>query len=140
MALGRKTGGRKKGTPNRRSNELQTLVNSTYKHFNPVMGMVEIYYKTDTPDDVKIDILKALSPYWYPRRKAITAESDSKLLVEVNNVKYSRAQLLGLLPAGFDARWADVCSNATLQQVIIEALSSNLQTQLLQHFKDGTGE
>ena len=65
MARGKKTGGRKKGTPNKRTRELFEL------NYCPVEELLKLAKRKDTSTDQKIVIHKALLPYFYPQRKAI---------------------------------------------------------------------
>lgn len=138
MAHGFKSGGRRKGTPNKRTAELATKIKSKHKDFDPILELIDIYNNPETTLDVKTDILKNIAPYMYPKRKSISsdqAESETKMLIDINKVKYSRAQLMALLPPGFDQKWADVCSNEKLQQIITDALGDNIKCQFLEQFE-----
>lgn len=58
--------GRKKGTPNKRTAELQEILGS----FNPAEKLMELYKNTDK-EDLKVLICKELMKYIYPQRKAV---------------------------------------------------------------------
>lgn len=75
----RKTGGRQAGTPNKRTQNLIELIDKYHKGFNPVLELIEICKAEDTPIDLKVNILKEVAPYLYPKRKAIElSEADSQ--------------------------------------------------------------
>lgn len=59
--------GRKKGTPNKKTAELQKILGS----FNPAKKLMELYNKSTTKDDLKVLICKELMKYIYPQRKAV---------------------------------------------------------------------
>ena len=77
-----KTGGRKKGTPNKRTAELQEILGD----FNPAEKLMELYNKPTTKDDLKAMICKELMKYIYPQRKAVdTNITGGGFIVEINN-------------------------------------------------------
>jgi hypothetical protein len=77
-----KTGGRKKGTPNKRTAELQEILGE----FNPAEKLMELYNKPTTKDDLKVLICKELMKYIYPQRKAVdTNITGGGFIVEINN-------------------------------------------------------
>lgn len=47
MAAGKKTGGRKKGTPNKGKQELQTLLADRFPGYHPVLAMADVANATD---------------------------------------------------------------------------------------------
>lgn len=59
-------GGRKKGTPNKRTKELMEILGS----FNPAQKLMEIYNSSEDLE-LKASICKDLMKYVYPQRKAI---------------------------------------------------------------------
>lgn len=71
-----KTGGRKKGTPNKRTKELAEVLGS----FDPADKLVQIYNETDDLD-LKAQICRDLLKYVYPQRKAVEMSAD----VDINN-------------------------------------------------------
>jgi|GEM_PF-1490813 len=74
MANGFKTGGRKTGTPNKKTNSLMELIEKHHKGFDPVIELINLYKDPQTLVDLKITILKEISSYIYPKRKAIEAD------------------------------------------------------------------
>lgn len=75
-----KTGGRKKGTPNKKTAELQEILGS----FNPAEKLMDLYQKTDK-EDLKVLICKELMKYVYPQRKAVdTNITGGGFVVEIN--------------------------------------------------------
>ena len=85
--LGQKTGGRKKGTANIKTQKLLELIEKNHKGFNPVLELIEISKKENTSLDLRVNILKELIPYLYPKRKAIEQETDTQPLnVKINVV------------------------------------------------------
>lgn len=78
----KKTGGRKKGTPNKKTAELQEILGG----FNPAEKLMELYNKSTTKDDLKVLICKELMKYIYPQRKAVdTTITGGGFVVEINN-------------------------------------------------------
>lgn len=71
-----KTGGRKKGTPNKRTKELAEVLGA----FDPAEKLVQIYNETDDLD-LKAQICRDLLKYVYPQRKAVEMQAD----VDINN-------------------------------------------------------
>lgn len=71
-----KTGGRKKGTPNKRTKELAEVLGA----FDPAEKLVQIYNETDDLD-LKAQICRDLLKYVYPQRKAVEMSAD----VDINN-------------------------------------------------------
>lgn len=83
MAKGIKTGGRTKGTPNKKTINIQELLETEFEGFNPVRELITIY-KTDIETAQKIVILKELSNYIYPKRKAIDCSFTDKEPIQIN--------------------------------------------------------
>ena len=67
MAKGIKTGGRKKGTPNKKTTELMELLGD----YNPIQRLIEIAKDENTSLDMQVKINLDLLPYIYPKRKSI---------------------------------------------------------------------
>src|SRR5574344_3013784 len=79
MSKGTKTGGRQKGTPNKKTQELMELIEANYKGFNPVLELIKIAMDKNTPLDLKASVLKDVASYIYPKRKAIDAKLEDNL-------------------------------------------------------------
>jgi hypothetical protein len=70
MARGMKTGGRKAGTPNRRTSQLAAmLADAVGEDFDPVVKLAQIACHPDTPIDLQVRCLDSIAPYVRPRLK-----------------------------------------------------------------------
>ena len=78
MANGQKTGGRKTGTPNKKTKDLLELMGD----YNPFTSLLNIAQDKTTPLDMQVKINLDLMSYIYPKRKAVQITENSKL--EVN--------------------------------------------------------
>ena len=74
-----KTGGRKKGTPNKRTVELLSLVATTFGDFDPIIELIKISQDEKTPLDIKASVLKDLGGYFYPKLKAVDVSVDKTI-------------------------------------------------------------
>jgi len=54
MPRGFKAGGRKKGTPNKKTQTLQELIEEYYPSFDPILELIEISQQEDLQNDLKI--------------------------------------------------------------------------------------
>lgn len=82
MAVGRKTGGRTKGTPNKATAAKQAAIAAS--GLTPLDFMLNALRDEDNSFDVRMDAAKAAAPYCHPRRAAVDAEgNDSALTVIV---------------------------------------------------------
>ncbi len=70
---GKKLGGRKKGTPNKKTLEFIEALGS----FDPVKALIDLYKKTED-DGIKLGALKEMLKYIYPQRKAVDFTLDPK--------------------------------------------------------------
>ena len=69
MALGRKTGGRVAGTPNRRTQDV--IERLALLGCDPIEGMARIAMDMTTPVEVRARMFAELAGYVAPKRKAI---------------------------------------------------------------------
>ena len=69
MARGFKSGGRSRGTPNRRTTEVSELLAKL--GCDPLKGMARIAMKRRNPVELRAQMFKELAPYVYPKRKAV---------------------------------------------------------------------
>ena len=70
---GTKTGGRAKGTPNKKTTELMELLGD----YNPIARLIEIAKDENTPLlDMQVKINLDLMPYIYPKRKSIDMNTN----------------------------------------------------------------
>ena len=74
-----KHGGRKKGTPNKKTCEFKEKLGN----FDTVAEMVELFYQTER-EDVKLAICKEFLKYEYPQRKALDVDVATIELPEIN--------------------------------------------------------
>ncbi len=75
MATGFKSGGRKRGTPNKKAKQLVELIQKHFKGFDPLLQMVNIYMDGNTPLDMRFQILKEMATYFHPKRKSVDADA-----------------------------------------------------------------
>jgi hypothetical protein len=66
---GKKTGGRQKGTPNRRTKEVLEILAEL--DCDPIEGMARIAMDEKHSPELRGRMLSALAEYCYPRRKAV---------------------------------------------------------------------
>lgn len=71
MALGRKTGGRQKGTPNKEKAGLLAMLSERFPGYHPVMAMAEIANDPAVELDTRFQAHKEVAQYVEPKRKAI---------------------------------------------------------------------
>ena len=78
MAVGRKTGGRQIGTPNRKTVQVQRLLEQL--GCDPITGMATIAMDEAAPVKVRAAMFKELAQYVAPKRKAVelSGEADSE--------------------------------------------------------------
>lgn len=74
MALGRKTGGRQKGTPNKSVAELERKLRLL--GCDPIEGMALIAVNPDNNIDLRAKMYAELAAYLVPKRKAIEHGGD----------------------------------------------------------------
>ena len=79
MAKGIKTGGRKAGTPNKKTTELIELLGD----YNPITRLIEIAKDENTPLDMQVKINLDLMPYIYPKRKSIDMNTNDMPEVKI---------------------------------------------------------
>lgn len=79
MAKGIKTGGRAKGTPNKKTTELMELLGD----YNPIQRLIEIAKDENTSLDMQVKINLDLLPYIYPKRKSIDMNSNEMPEVKI---------------------------------------------------------
>ena len=74
-----KTGGRAKGTPNKKTTELMELLGD----YNPIVRLIEIAKDENTSLDMQVKINLDLLPYIYPKRKSIDMNSNEMPEVKI---------------------------------------------------------
>ena len=70
MAVGRKTGGRKKGTPNKAKGELLALIKDKWPNYHPVLAMCEVANDPSNSVELRFAANKEVSQYIEPKRKS----------------------------------------------------------------------
>lgn len=80
MAKGYKTGGRKKGTPNKATSELKSLLEGF--GYDPIAEMVELAQDPETSKELKQRIASEFCQYLYPKRKAIDVSGEMSVTLE----------------------------------------------------------
>jgi hypothetical protein len=87
MALGYKTGGRQKGTPNKNRAALLTKLDEAFPSYDPLFALVEIAQDPETDLSMRVDCHKTLASYIYPKMR--TAEpvvnEQAPILIEIVN-------------------------------------------------------
>lgn len=73
MALGKKTGGRVKGTPNKITTEVKRIFEQ--ERFNPIRRSIEVC-KTTENEAIRAALLKELMKYFAPQLKAIEVSGN----------------------------------------------------------------
>jgi hypothetical protein len=75
MAMGRKTGGRALGTPNRRTQDILSFL--TQLGCNPIEGMARIAMDCQIPVEIRARMYAELAQYVAPKRKALQMGSEN---------------------------------------------------------------
>ncbi|MBM3380286.1 MAG: hypothetical protein FJY39_11230 [Betaproteobacteria bacterium] len=94
MAHGFKSGGRLKGTPNRRTQDLQTQLERL--GCDPFEGMARIAMDPESPVEVRARMFAELAQYIAPKRKAIQVDTGEANRVVFNIGIDRRMPLHGL--------------------------------------------
>jgi hypothetical protein len=102
MALGHKTGGRKAGTPNRKTREISELLESL--GHNPIEAMVEIATDPNASLELRGRMNAELAHYVYPKRKAVEVAGDQKAPLVIHRVVLERVPTPEVPPEGADGR------------------------------------
>lgn len=68
---GQKTGGREAGTPNKKTLELEALIQEKFPNFNPLIAIIEIAQSELIPTELSLQCYKEVASYLYPKRKAL---------------------------------------------------------------------
>jgi hypothetical protein len=74
MALGRKTGGRKKGSRNKRPRELIERIEAS--GLVPLEYMLSVMRDENQPQEVRMEMAKAAAPFVHPRLAAVKVQGD----------------------------------------------------------------
>mgnify|MGYP003148790415 FL=1 len=79
MAIGRKTGGRQKGTPNANKQELVDLLNEHYPGYNPVVQMAGIAQDETVEMVHRVQCAKEIAGYIFPKLKSIESNISGNM-------------------------------------------------------------
>ena len=71
MALGYKTGGRQKGTPNKNRAALLAKLEDSFPTYDPLLALVEIAQDASVDLSVRLDCHKTLANYLYPKMRSV---------------------------------------------------------------------
>lgn len=74
MALGRKTGGRKMGTPNKSTSELELRLAAI--GCDPIDGMCRLAMDSSCSPELRARMYAELAQYLYPKRRAVEVKPD----------------------------------------------------------------
>jgi len=80
MALGYKTGGRQKGTPNRNRAALLEKLAAAYPEYDPLLALAELAQDDAVDLSVRLDCHKTLATYLYPKMRAVDCVQDHELV------------------------------------------------------------
>jgi hypothetical protein len=75
MAIGRKTGGRAKGTPNKKTLEVQERL--AEMGCDPIEGMARIALDESNPPELRGKMFAELAQYLHPKRRATEIKTDT---------------------------------------------------------------
>jgi|ERR1035437_6632043 hypothetical protein len=82
MATGRKTGGRKQGTPNSERKDLVEMLRDKYPNYNPVIALADIAHSSKN-ELLRFQAHKEVAKYISPQLKSIEINGD----LDTNNMK-----------------------------------------------------
>ena len=88
MALGYKTGGRQKGTPNKNRAALLTKLDEVFPSYDPLLALVEIAQDPETDLSMRVDCHKTLASYIYPKMRATepaVIDEQAPVVIEIVN-------------------------------------------------------
>ena len=88
MALGYKTGGRQKGTPNKNRTALLAKLDDTFPSYDPLLALVEIAQDPETDLSMRVDCHKTLASYIYPKMRTAEpaiVDEQAPVVIEIIN-------------------------------------------------------
>lgn len=107
MALGKKTGGRQRGTPNRRTQDVRLILERL--GCDPIEGMARIAMDPQNPVEVRARMFAELAGYVAPKRKALEMAGTDANRVTFNigiGTTQRPIQFTPTQPRATDARFA----------------------------------
>lgn len=88
MAIGKKTGGRTKGTANKVKQELLNRINEKYPDYCPIEAMCEIAIDIQNEIHIRLQASKEVAQYIYPKLKSVEHSDKDGVRNKVVTVKY----------------------------------------------------
>ena len=88
MALGYKTGGRQKGTPNKNRTALLAKLEDSFPTYDPLLALVEIAQDPETDLSMRVDCHKTLASYIYPKMRtadSAVVDEQAPIVIEIVN-------------------------------------------------------
>jgi hypothetical protein len=89
MATGFKTGGRIKGTPNKKTTDIQQLLENL--NCNPIEGMARIAENIEIDIGIRLNAYKELAQYMFPKRRAVDLNASVNVLSHEDALLYLEA-------------------------------------------------
>lgn len=90
MAIGRKTGGRAAGTPNRKTAEIAERLAAL--GCDPIEGMVRIAEDPKSAPELRGRMFAELAQYVYPKRKAVEHSGEGAGALKIEVLRLKRAE------------------------------------------------
>jgi hypothetical protein len=87
-----RAGGRQKGTPNKKTAEIQERVKKFMeqmgvKNFDPLMALAGIAVDKGTPLKLKVEALKEIAQYMHPKRRAVEVSGEQTINIQEKEQK-----------------------------------------------------
>lgn len=93
VAKGYKTGGRRAGTPNRRTQEVWDQLQAL--GCDPIAGMARLALDVTNPPELRARMYSELAQYVAPKRKSVDVSSTSQSREVIFNIGVQRDRLTG---------------------------------------------
>ncbi len=90
MATGFKSGGRAKNTPNKKTTEVQQLLESL--NCNPIEGMARIAENIEIDISIRLNAYKELAQYMFPKRRAVDLNASVNVLSHEEALSYLESE------------------------------------------------
>jgi hypothetical protein len=90
MATGFKSGGRTKGTPNKKTTDIQQLLENL--NCNPIEGMARIAENVEINISTRLIAYKELAQYAFPKRRSVDLNTSLNVLSHEDALAYLESQ------------------------------------------------
>jgi len=80
---GNKTGGRKKGSPNKDKQELIDMIQEKFPEYHPLLAMAEIANDDKSDKNLQLQASKEVAKYIVPQLKSVDHSFDTKHNISV---------------------------------------------------------